>query len=157
MTDTAISPVLELSIDVDAPPERVWEIVSDLKRMGEWSPQCRKMVVFGEVRPGTRTLNLNRNGVRVWPTTAKVVAFSPKEHIAFRIVENRMIWSYTLAASSTGGTTVTERREAPDGSTAFSQFFVRRFLGGNGGLERDLLAGMEATLARIKTEAERRP
>lgn len=155
MTHTAISPVLELSTDVDAPPERVWEIVSDLRRMGEWSPQCRKMVVFGEVRQGTRTLNLNRKGVLVWPTNAKVVEVSPRERIAFRITENRTIWSFTLEANATGGTTVTERRDAPAGSTALSQFFVRSFLGGNKGLEKDLIAGMEATLARIKTEAER--
>lgn len=155
MTDTAVSPLLESSIDIDAPPERVWEIVSDLRRMGEWSPQCRRMVVFGPVRPGTRTLNVNRKGLRVWPTTAKVVAVSPNEHLAFRVGENATTWSYTLEASSTGGTTVTERREAPDGTTAFSRFFVRRFLGGTAALERDLLAGMRATLARIKTEAER--
>lgn len=155
MSQTAMSSVLEMSTEVDAPPERVWGIVSDLKRMGEWSPQCRRMVVFGEVRAGARTLNVNRKGVLVWPTSAKVVALTPKERIAFRITENKTVWSYTLEATAAGGTKVTERREAPNGSTAFSQFFVRRFLGGNSGLEKDLIAGMEATLARIKTEAER--
>lgn len=153
-TETPISEVLEMSTDVDASPERVWEIVSDLKRMGEWSPQCRRMVVFGEVRRGARTLNLNRKGVLVWPTSAKVVALSPKERVAFRITENKTVWSYTLEATP-NGTKVTERREAPHGSTRLSQFFVRAFLGGNSGLERDLVDGMKETLARIKTEAER--
>lgn len=158
MTDTAdasMSGVLELSTEIDAPPERVWAIVSDLRRMGEWSPQCRRMVVFGEVRQGTRTLNVNRKGVLVWPTSAKVVALAPKERIAFRITENRTVWSYTLEPTQSGGTKVTERREAPNGTTGLSQFFIKRFLGGNRGLEQDLVAGMEATLARIKTEAER--
>lgn len=154
MTNSKFSDMLEFSTEIDAPVERVWSIVSDLKRMGEWSPQCRKMVVFGEVRPGTRTLNLNRKGLLVWPTTAKVVALSPKERIAFRVSENKTMWSYTLEATDSG-TRVTERREAPDGTTGFSQFFVRRFLGGNRGLESDLRRGMETTLARIKTEAER--
>ncbi|UYM04287.1 SRPBCC family protein [Solicola gregarius] len=153
MTET-ISDVLELSTDIDAPVDRVWPIVSNLKRMGEWSPQCRKMVVFGEVRQGARTLNLNRKGMLVWPTSAKVVALAPKERIAFRVSENKTVWSYTVE-STESGTRVTERREAPNGTTGFSQLFVRLFLGGNAGLEKDLIRGMETTLARIKTEAER--
>ena len=154
MTDSTFSDVLELSTEIDAPIDRVWAIVSDLKRMGEWSPQCRKMVVFGDVRPGTRTLNINRKGMLVWPTNAKVVALDPKERIAFRVSENKTVWSYVLEATESG-TRVTERREAPNGTTGFSQFFVRMFLGGNAGLESDLKRGMEMTLARIKTEAER--
>ena len=27
---------------IDASPEQVWAVVSDLRRMGEWSPQCRR-------------------------------------------------------------------------------------------------------------------
>ena len=92
-----MSKTLEASIDVDASPEQVWKVVSDLKRMGEWSPQCKKMKVFGgDVRKGTTTLNINRKGLLVWPTTAKVVEFEPNKAIAFRIVENKTIWSYTL-------------------------------------------------------------
>ena len=154
MTNSKFSDVLEFSTEIDAPVERVWSIVSDLKRMGEWSPQCRKMVVFGEVRQGARTLNINRKGMLVWPTTANVVALAPKERIAFRVSENKTVWSYTLEAIGSG-TRVTERREAPNGTSALSQFFVKRFLGGNSGLEADLKRGMESTLARIKTEAER--
>lgn len=154
MTDSKFSDVLELSTEIDAPIDRVWSIVSNLKRMGEWSPQCRKMVVFGEVRQGARTLNVNRKGMLVWPTTAKVVVLSPKERIAFRVSENKTVWSYALEATESG-TRVTERREAPNGTTGFSQFFVRKFLGGNRGLESDLERGMATTLARIKTEAER--
>ncbi|MGB6052342.1 MAG: SRPBCC family protein, partial [Rhodococcus sp. (in: high G+C Gram-positive bacteria)] len=103
-----MSKTLEASIDVEATPEQVWKVVSDLERMGEWSPQCKKMKVFGgDVRKGTTTLNINRKGMLVWPTTAKVVEFQPNKAIAFRIVENKTIWSYTLTPSTTGtGTTV---------------------------------------------------
>ena len=38
---------IEGSIEIDAPPARVWEVVSDLRRMGEWSPQCKKMIIRG--------------------------------------------------------------------------------------------------------------
>ncbi|MBV8986815.1 MAG: SRPBCC family protein, partial [Acidimicrobiia bacterium] len=30
---------IEESIDIDAPPERLYDMVSDLSRMGEWSPE----------------------------------------------------------------------------------------------------------------------
>ena len=32
----------EVTIDVSAPPERVYGLISDITRMGEWSPECRR-------------------------------------------------------------------------------------------------------------------
>ena len=32
----------EVSVDIAAPPERVYELVSDIRRMGEWSPECKR-------------------------------------------------------------------------------------------------------------------
>ena len=149
-----MSKTLEASIDVDASPEQVWKIVSDLKRMGEWSPQCKKMKVFGgDVRKGTTTLNVNRKGLLVWPTTAKVVDFAPNKSIAFRITENKTIWSYTLTPNGTG-TTVVEKREAPTGTSAVSGFLVSKVLGGTEQFDVELIDGMNETLRRIKSESE---
>ena len=30
----------EVRLHVNAPPEKVWELLADLDRMGEWSPEC---------------------------------------------------------------------------------------------------------------------
>lgn len=144
---------LEASIEIAATPQDVWAIVSDLKRMGEWSPQCRKMRVSGEVREGTKTVNINRKGFLVWPTTSTVIRFEPNKAIAFRVNENRSIWSYTLEATETG-TRVVERREAPTGTSRVSQFLIKTVLGGADAFEADMIVGMNATLARIKNEAE---
>ncbi|MDF3310402.1 SRPBCC family protein [Rhodococcus sp. T2V] len=145
---------LEASIDIDATPQDVWAVVSDLKRMGEWSPQCRKMrVLGGVVEAGTKTVNINRKGFLVWPTTSKVVKFQPNKAIAFRILENRTIWSYELEPTASG-TKVIERREAPTGTSKVSQFLVKTVLGGNEDFEVDLVNGMNTTLARIKSAAE---
>lgn len=144
---------LEATIEIAATPQDVWTIVSDLKRMGEWSPQCRKMRVSGEVREGTKTFNINRKGLLVWPTTSKVIRFEPNKAIAFRINENRSIWSYTLEPTETG-TRVVERREAPTGTSQLSQFLIKTVLGGADAFETEMVAGMNATLARIKQEAE---
>ncbi len=150
-----MSKTLEATIDIDANPEQVWKIVSDLKRMGEWSPQCKLMKVFGgDVRHGTTTLNINRKGLLVWPTRSKVIEFEPNKKIAFRVLDNKTIWSYSLTPNGTG-TTVEEKREAPSGTTAISSFLVKNVLGGSDQFDIELVDGMNKTLQRIKAETEK--
>lgn len=148
-------PVIEGSIDIDAPPAAVWAIVSDLKRMGEWSPQCTRMIVFGgEVKKGARTFNVNKQGWKRWPTNAKVVHFEPERKLAFRVVENRSIWTYELEPTATG-TRLTESRKIPDGITKVSKVLTNAVLGGTPSFEAGLATGIRRTLERIKAEAER--
>lgn len=146
--------VIESSIEIDAPPAAVWDVVSDLKRMGEWSPQCKKMVVFGSsVMKGTRTFNINHSGKMHWPTNAKVVDFEPGKKIAFRIVENRTVWSYELEPTATG-TRLTESRKAPGGVSGLSNFLTQRAMGSVDKFEDSLERGIKKTLVRIKSEVE---
>ncbi|TWS24346.1 SRPBCC family protein [Tsukamurella sputi] len=149
------TPVLESSVVIDAPVEKVWAAVSDLAKMGERSPQCKKVFVFGgPIKQGTRMLNINRQGWKVWPTNTQVTEFTPNERIAFRVAENHTVWSFTLVADG-DKTTVVERREAAGGkTTALSSTLVAALLGGNEDFERGLLVGMKQTLSHIKTEAE---
>lgn len=149
------APLIEATIDIDATPEKVWSVVSDLKRMGEWSPQCAKMIVRGTpVSIGTRTININRRGPLVWPTTAKVVRFEPNREIAFRVAENHTVWSYTLTEGA-AGVTLTERREATNGqTTTVSRVLVDRMFGGADSFEAELHEGMNETLGKIKRAAE---
>ncbi|MBT0567012.1 SRPBCC family protein [Williamsia sp. CHRR-6] len=150
------TPLLEASTDINAGPAQVWAIISDLKRMGEWSPQCRKVIVVGgEVKQGARTINVNRRGLLTWPTTATVVTFAPEKAIAFRITENRTVWSYEITPTPTG-VRLTERREAAGGkTTALSSFLVSKALGGNDSFEAELQEGMRETLVKIKAAAEK--
>ena len=115
MTDP-VAALIEESITIDAAPERVWSLVSDLGRMSKWSPQVVKTVVRGRpIKLGTKMVNINRRGPLVWPTQTKVVRFEPQQEIAFRVKDNFTIWSFTLTSDSAGGTILTQRREAPDG------------------------------------------
>lgn len=149
-----MSKTLEATIDITATPEQVWAVVSDLKRMSEWSPQTRKMIVRGgPVSVGTTTINVNKKGLLVWPTTAKVITFEPGRELRFRINENRSIWSFTLEPTSTG-TRVVQRREAPTGTSKLSQTLVKYVLGGPEAFDDDLTVGMNSTLARLKNEIE---
>ena len=106
------------SIVIAASPEEVYDLVSDVTRTGEWSPQCKKMIIRGgKVDLDTKTININRRGPLVWPTTAKVVRFEPNKRIGWRVTENRTVWSYEITPAEKG-VTVTERREAPGGKTS---------------------------------------
>ncbi|MCW2834137.1 MAG: hypothetical protein JWN68_2090 [Nocardioides sp.] len=155
MTDL-VAPLLEESIDIDAPPVRVWSLVSDLGRMSKWSPQVVRTIVRRRpVQLGTTTINVNRRGPLVWPTRAKVVRFEPHREIAFRIKDNRTIWSFCLADNGTGGTILTQRREAPDGISSISRSLTDTLLGGVAEFQVELGAGMRETLAKIKADAER--
>jgi uncharacterized protein YndB with AHSA1/START domain len=148
-----VAPLLQAQIDINAPVSTVWGLISDLRRMPEWSPQCRWMKPFGSLRPGTRTLNLNRRNRMLWPTTCTVVDVVPDTKLAFRVDTNRTIWSYEL--ESTGeGARLTESRHAENGVSAFSSLSVNALFGGTTNFERELLEGMNASLAKIKAVAE---
>ncbi len=156
MTDTnaLIEPLIEEQIEIAAAPEEVWALVSDPARMSAYSPQVLKTIVRGgEVGLGTRTINVNRDGFKVWPTRSKVIRFEAPKEFAIRIKDNRTIWSFTLEPSATG-TTLIQRRETPDGVAPISQQLVTRFLGGIPQFQVKLRQGMQETLQKIKAEAE---
>lgn len=150
-----VAPLLQAHVDINAPVAKVWELISDLRRMPEWSPQCRWMKPFGPVRQGTRTLNLNRRNRMFWPTTCTVVEIIPDRKLAFRVDTNNTIWSYELEPAGEG-TRVIESRHAENGVTAFSNLSVKALFGGTDNFEHELLDGMNASLARIKAAAEKR-
>lgn len=146
-------PLLQAQIDINAPVAEVWELISDFRRMPQWSPQCRWMKPLGAVRPGTRTINFNRRGRMYWPTTSVITEYVPQRKLAFRVSENHSVWSYELEPTAQG-TRVTESRRADDGITAVSTFLTNKFMGGVANFENELVEGMNASLNRIKAAAE---
>jgi uncharacterized protein YndB with AHSA1/START domain len=147
------APLLQAEIDINAPVSRVWSLISDLGNMPKWSPQCRLMKALGEVRPGTRTLNLNRRNKLFWPTTATITEFIPERKLAFRVNTNNTVWSYELEPTATG-THVVETRHAENGVKAVSTMTVNAVMGGVADFEKELVEGMNTSLARIKAAAE---
>ncbi|MBF6211220.1 SRPBCC family protein [Nocardia puris] len=144
---------LEATIDIAAPPERVWAIVSDLKRMPEFSPMTVRMQPLGSVKVGTWTVNLNKDGWKRWPTTSRIVRLEPNREFAFRMNENFTVWSYLLEPTATG-TKLTERRSVPQGVNPVVRKVIDVVLGGEPAFEDNLVRGMNETLAKIKVAAE---
>jgi uncharacterized protein YndB with AHSA1/START domain len=147
------APLLQAQIDIDAPVDKVWELITDTRRMPEWSPQCRKMKTFGPLRQGTRTLNVNRRKRLYWTTTSTITEVIPQRKFAFRVNTNNTIWSYELEPTATG-TRVVESRHAENGVKPASNFLVNMLFGGVPSFEDELVDGMNASLARIKAAAE---
>jgi hypothetical protein len=147
---------LFVSVDIMAEPAAVWQVVSDVARTGEWSPECRKVFVWRRgrrVRQGTWITGINKAGWVVWPTSAKVEVYDVDRAIGWRVVESGARWTYRL--EKVGEVTkVTESRELPEGKTWIATIFARTALGGDEAHDRHLRRGMERTLRRIKAEVE---
>jgi uncharacterized protein YndB with AHSA1/START domain len=147
-------PLLQAQIEINAPATKVWSLIADLKLMPQWSPQCRLMrAVGGPLRQGSRTVNINRRKYLVWPTTSRITEFIPEKKLAFRVDQNGTVWSYELEPTA-DGTRLTESRHAENGVSAFSNMSVNALMGGVPSFERELVAGMNESLSRIKAAAE---
>lgn len=147
------APLLQAQVDIKAPASKVWQLISDFRRMPQWSPQCRWMRPLGPLRPGTRTVNLNRRNKMFWPTTCTVTEVIPEKKLAFRVNANGSIWSYELEPTEEG-TRVIESRHAENGVKPMSSMTVNALFGGTANFERELVDGMNASLANIKAAAE---
>ena len=144
---------LTASTHVAASPATVWRIVSDVRRTGEWSPECSRVLPLGPVRAGALLVGLNRRGRVRWATVSRVIAYVPEREIGWRVLTNRAEWRYQLQPGSVG-TTVTQTRRTPRGESRFALWFTRAFLGGQEGHDAELAEGMEHGLGRIRAIAE---
>lgn len=137
-------------------PEDLYEMVSDVTRMGEWSPVCKACWWDDgdSARVGAWFTGRNELPERTWETRSEVVAAEPGREFAFVVGGTFTRWGYTFTAVE-GGTEVTESWEfLPGGVARFEESF-----GADAPAqiaERFELArtGIAATLAAIKRCAE---
>ncbi|MHB8449664.1 MAG: SRPBCC family protein [Mycobacteriales bacterium] len=73
--------------DILAPAEMVYNLVSNLPGMGEWSPESTggRWLAGGGPHIGGRFKGSNRNGRHRWSTLVTVTAAEPGRRFAFRI------------------------------------------------------------------------
>lgn len=143
------------SVRVQAPPERVWDLVSDLPGMGRFSPEATggRWVRGGGPVLGARFRGTNGRGGRRWSTLATVVAAERGRSFAFDVSSAGQPvarWAYAIEPDGDGclvRETWQDRRSA---------WFAR--LGELVTGTRDRAAftahSLEQTLAAVKAEAE---
>lgn len=158
MGEVVLGP-LEAETVVAAPVEVVWSALSDLRAMPRRSPETIAMLGRSAPRVGSRTLNLNRRRLVVWPTLGRITQWKPPTHdgaaaLAFAVWPSDVEWSYELTADAAGGTRVRERRSALADPRPIVRFAQTRLLGGAREHDAELLAGMHRTLAALRRDAE---
>jgi hypothetical protein len=148
----------EASVRISAAPETVYGIVSDVTRMGEWSPETTSADwVDGATGPavGARFRGRNRNGVARWSTTPRVVAAEPGREFAFVtrwLGKDMTRWTYRMEPDG-DGTRVTESFEmVVDVPWYFTA--SERWLMGVKDRKADLEANMAKTLEQLKAAVE---
>ena len=75
----------EARIVINAPVEAVWDVLSDVTRVGEWSGECRQCEWVGDsaaLAPGARFRGTSRRGLMRWTRLNEVdVADAPNEMV----------------------------------------------------------------------------
>lgn len=145
-----------VSLRIEATPERIYDIVTDIAQMGRLSPECTGGRWLGGASGpavGARFRGHNKRGIVRWSTTNRVVEADPGRAFAFETQQSGVRWTYRLAADGSG-TVVTEQRERFKDRPLIAAAFTKLALGGVEEHDDELRAGMRATLERLKTVAE---
>ena len=104
---------LEVSREISASPEAVFAAITDVSRMGEWSPETHQAEWqdgFDSAAVGAKFTGHNRNGEMEWSTTATVVDLVENERFHFDCDMNGFVfskWGYDIQPAA-GGCRVTE-------------------------------------------------
>jgi uncharacterized protein YndB with AHSA1/START domain len=147
---------LRAETTIDAPPETVWALLSDVRRMPELSPELVRMVPLlpGGLRVGQQYLGINRRKAVVWPTRSVVAELAPGRLLSWDTRSSGARWVWALEPDGDGATRVVHTRPVPRRLTRLSGLFATAFLGGSGGHADELEQGMAASVARLKALAE---
>jgi uncharacterized protein YndB with AHSA1/START domain len=94
--------------EIDVPAEQVWAMVSDVTRMGEWSPEsegARWRAGATGPQPGAKFQGSNHNGNKKWKTQGTIVEAEPGRKVSFRITAAGFKvaqWTYEFESTATG-------------------------------------------------------
>ena len=147
----------ETSVEIAASPQAVYDLVSDVTRMGEWSPENVGADWTGGT-PGTEGSTFeghNRIGEREWSVPCTVTVAQPQE--CFEWVTRPgdpegpyVRWTYRMAPADACGTSLTEVWDVLSLPPTLQPLSAEQ-LAARADVVR---AGMAETLAAIKATAE---
>nr|WP_293773767.1 SRPBCC family protein [Sporichthya sp.] len=146
-----------VTVHINAHPQVVWDLVSDVTRIGEFSPETLEgRWISGATGPALGVkfqghVKRNGRGPMYW-TTCRITACEPEKDFAFVVEVPGMsgvnTWRYRLAPAD-DGTDVTESFELTP------SLFIRLYWTLAGPLRaKTNIRGMTETLNRIKAVAE---
>ncbi|MBV8952456.1 MAG: SRPBCC family protein [Actinobacteria bacterium] len=144
------------SVVIDGSAERLYDMVADMPRMGEWSPECGSVEWTDGAtrpRPGARFIGHNHTGpggIIRWSRPGRVLTADPGREFTFVTEEGGregVVWRYRFEPVD-GGTRVTESYEIKWIPTwaRIGDVLTNR--------HRGLLKAMRHTLTKLKGAAE---
>lgn len=147
--------VVSVERTIAASPDALWKMVSDVTRMGEWSPENVGGVwTKGATGPavGARFKGKNQSGKKSWSTDCTVTSATPGESFVFeakagpfKIAE----WRYLFEAAG-DGCKVTETWTDRRGATVK---FLGKIISGVDDRAKHNRTGMETTLEKLDAAA----
>ncbi len=147
---------VEVSREIKASPEAVWNAISDVTRMGEWSPECHTCTWNdGATAPavGVKFTGQNRNGDKEWTTEAEIMECVPGEKFAFDGVFGELHfakWAYVIEPTSEG----CKVTEIWDEGRPDNVIELTKSMSGVDDRGEHNRKGMEETLARLAAAVE---
>ena len=144
----------EARIEIKAAPLTVYELISDIARMGDWSPECYRCEWLNgatTAATGARFRGHNRLGKVRWHTDAIIPVTDPGREFAFTTLHKKgreeTLWRYELRP--VGGTT-----EVIESYRFLWCPIANRIAEVPIPRDKQLRNGIQETLNRIKTAAE---
>ena len=147
-----------VTVEMAANPLTVYELVSDITRIGEWSPECRRADWLGDVTGpavGARFKGRNKWKFNRWARICEVLEAEPGRVFAFRTVPgwgpsaDSSTWRYEIEATDSGSL-VTESYEITKMPQSWFLPIIRRLMPHH----LDMRPHMRETLNAVRAEAE---
>lgn len=115
------------SVVVDCSAEDLYDLVSDVTRVGEWSPTCKACWWDDPAESpelGAWFTGRNELPERTWETRSRVVAADRGKEFAWEVGDSFVRWGYTLELVEARRTRLTEHWEfLPAGIASFHERF----------------------------------
>ena len=147
--------------EIAAPAEVLYDLVADMPRMGEWSPECQRVEwTHGATGAavGARFVGHNRKGWRRWSTHGTVTVADRGREFAFEVRSVLDLpvarWGYRFEPVGDGRCRVVESTQDRRGRCV--RVLGRVATGVSDRAERNRET-MTATLGRLRATAEGRP
>ncbi len=151
-----MTPDISVSRTIAASPEVVFDALTDISRMGEWSPEnylCEWNDGFNEPAVGAMYTGHNRNGDHEWKTESRITELVPNRRFYFDCIVRGFVfskWGYDIEPTD-DGCIVTEHSQdlRPESSLERSTQ-----ISGVADRATHNRAGIEATLERLANALE---
>ncbi|MEO8898019.1 MAG: SRPBCC family protein [Candidatus Dormibacter sp.] len=149
---------VSMRVEVAALAEAIYDLVADMPRMGEWSPECERVEWTGGASGpavGVGFVGHNRIGWHRWSTHGRVTTAERGSEFAFDVRSlfdlPVALWSYRFETTAGGACLVTE--STTDRRGALIRMAGRLATGVSDRAERNRKT-MTTTLDRLRVTAE---